>query len=101
SIDIMIYVFFETPDWAAELKARHRLALDIMRLAQDLEVEFAYPTQTLLMQRPGELPELQEPAAFGGRVDAVHERARQKAAAISQGSDGRTGIRARAASEEN
>jgi MscS family membrane protein len=47
SIDIMFYVFFDTPDWTRELEARHRLALDILRLAHRLGVSFAFPTQTL------------------------------------------------------
>ena len=47
SLDILVYVFFECPDWAVELRERHRLMLDIIRLADKLGVEFAFPTQTL------------------------------------------------------
>jgi len=47
SLDILVYVFFLTPDWSTELRERHRLMLDIMRLAERLGVEFAFPTQTL------------------------------------------------------
>jgi MscS family membrane protein len=47
SFDILLYVFHETPDWATELRERHRLFLDIVRLAQRLGVEFAFPTRTL------------------------------------------------------
>lgn len=47
SLNILLYVFHETPDWATELRERHRLLRDIMRLAQRLGVEFAFPTQTL------------------------------------------------------
>lgn len=46
-IGIMLYCFHECPDWATELRERHRLYLDIIRLAQRLEVEFAFPTQTI------------------------------------------------------
>ena len=56
SLDVMLYCFVEVPDWAVELREKERLFLDIMRLAQELNVEFAYPTQTLFMQK-GELPE--------------------------------------------
>ena len=35
-------LFFETPDWATELRERHRLAVDILRLAGELGVEFAF-----------------------------------------------------------
>ncbi|MDT8323497.1 MAG: mechanosensitive ion channel family protein, partial [Bacteroidota bacterium] len=49
SLNILLYVFHETPDWATELRERHRLLLDITRLAKRLGVEFAFPTQTLHM----------------------------------------------------
>ena len=39
------------PDWSVELSARHRLLLDIVRLANKLNIDFAFPTQTLFMQR--------------------------------------------------
>jgi MscS family membrane protein len=47
SLDVLVYVFFRTPGWGEELGARHTLFLDILRLARDLGVEFAFPTQTL------------------------------------------------------
>lgn len=46
-LDILVYVFWQTPDWATELRERHRFLLDILRLAQTLSVNFAYPTQTV------------------------------------------------------
>jgi MscS family membrane protein len=53
SLDILVYVFWQTPNWGTELRERHRFLLDILRLAQRLGVDFAYPTQTLYMTRPG------------------------------------------------
>lgn len=47
SINILLYVFHETPDWPTELRERHRLFIDIVRLAKRLGVSFAFPTQTL------------------------------------------------------
>jgi MscS family membrane protein len=47
SIDILLYVFFACPDWSTELRERHRLILDILRLAAELGVEFAFPTSTV------------------------------------------------------
>ncbi len=47
SLDVMLYVFHECPDWGTELRERQRLMLDIIRLANRLGVEFAFPTQTL------------------------------------------------------
>ncbi len=51
SLDILVYVFWETPDWNMELRERHRFLLDILRLAKQLGVEFAYPTQTLYIKQ--------------------------------------------------
>ena len=47
SLDILLYIFHETPDWSTELRERERLFLDILRLAKKLGVEFAFPTQTV------------------------------------------------------
>jgi MscS family membrane protein len=49
SLDVLLYAFFEVPDWAVELRERHRLFNDILRLSQRLGVEFAFPTQTLFV----------------------------------------------------
>jgi len=56
-IDILIYAFFETPDWSRELRARHELILAILRLAKKLEVGIAFPSQTLYLTRPSDAPE--------------------------------------------
>ena len=49
SIDVLLYVFHEVPDWSTELRERERLLIDIVRLADKLGVQFAFPTQTLHM----------------------------------------------------
>lgn len=51
SLDVLLYLFHEVPDWSTELRERERLALDILRLADQLGVEFAFPTQTLHVYR--------------------------------------------------
>ena len=62
SLDVMLYMFFEVPDWNTELRERERLFLDIVRLANQLGVEFAFPTQTVHLfpgeptPEPGPLP---------------------------------------------
>jgi len=50
SLDVLLYVFWQTPDWSTELRERHRFLLDVLRLAQRLGVEFAFPTQTIYMK---------------------------------------------------
>lgn len=67
SLDIMVYFFFETNSWSVELRERHNVMLEIMRLAKALEVQFAFPTQTLHVESlaamgavrsiPGAMPE--------------------------------------------
>ena len=54
SLNILLYCFHECPDWSTELRERQRLYLDIMRLANRLGVEFAFPTQTLHVQKEGD-----------------------------------------------
>ncbi|MEM6552602.1 MAG: mechanosensitive ion channel family protein [Planctomycetota bacterium] len=44
---VLLYMFFEVPDWNTELRERDRLFRDIVRLADALGVQFAFPTQTL------------------------------------------------------
>jgi MscS family membrane protein len=54
SLDILVYVFWETPEWNTELRERHRFLLDIHRLAEKMGVEFAFPTQTLHLHQAAE-----------------------------------------------
>jgi MscS family membrane protein len=49
SLDILVYMFHEAPDWTTELRERHRIITDIIRLANRLGVHFAFPTRTLHM----------------------------------------------------
>lgn len=56
SLKIMFYIFFAVPTWPEELKARHEVLIEIVRLAEKLNVRFAFPTQTLHMENfPGKL----------------------------------------------
>ncbi len=54
AVEILLWVFFKVPDWGSELRERHRLLVDIHRLATDLEIEFAYPTQKLYITQDSE-----------------------------------------------
>lgn len=55
SLDILLYCFVETPDWSTELREKHRLFNDILRVAAELEVDFAFPTQSIHVVRPEDL----------------------------------------------
>lgn len=57
SLDILFYIFFEAPSWSEELKGRHEILLEVLKLAKALGVRFAFPTQTLhLEEMPGTTP---------------------------------------------
>jgi MscS family membrane protein len=47
SLDILVQVYWIVPDYAAECSERHRLLVDIIRLANELDIDFAFPTRTL------------------------------------------------------
>lgn len=47
SYDVLLYCFLRVPDWSAELRERHRLLADILKVAEELDVQFAYPTRTV------------------------------------------------------
>lgn len=47
SINILIYVFFLAPGWAAELKERETFIFNVLRLAEKMNIKIAYPTRTL------------------------------------------------------
>lgn len=50
SLRIMFYIFFAVPTWPEELKTRHEILIEIVRLAERLGVRFAFPTSTLHME---------------------------------------------------
>ncbi|MFT6632942.1 MAG: MscS family membrane protein [Bacteriovoracaceae bacterium] len=49
SLDIKMVVYWETADYSRELSEKHRLLIDILRLAKEIGVDFAFPTQTVHM----------------------------------------------------
>ena len=96
-LTVMIYCFFEVTDWNAEMRARHHMNLELLRLAQAIGVNFAFPTQTLHVDSLANLggraasppgPETRDGLAkvvdaFGPRSD----RARGARSPISEGYD--------------
>lgn len=51
SLDIMVYTFFQVPDWRAELAEKEALFLSFMKTAQRVGVGFAFPTQTIEIEQ--------------------------------------------------
>ena len=56
-LNIMVYTFIGASTWNEELRTRHVFNIDIIRLAQELQVEFAFPTQTLHIASQHQGPE--------------------------------------------
>lgn len=55
SLGILLNVFFKVPDVLSEWESREILNLEILELAEFLEVRFAFPTQTLHIEEiPGQ-----------------------------------------------
>lgn len=77
SINIMVYIFFKTEDWAKELVVRHEFIVDALRLAEELKIKIAFPATTVHLRRdtPDASPE------FQSDVHAINE-ARNYADAI-------------------
>jgi MscS family membrane protein len=89
SLDILVYVFWETPDWNTELRERHRFLLDILRLAKQVDVDFAYPTQTLYLKRDESLPGPASAFKTAMSQDESHAFGQQQAEAIVEGTLGK------------
>lgn len=47
SLDVMVYAFFQVPSWSEELTQKHQFYMDIVKLAEKIGVDFAFPTQTI------------------------------------------------------
>ena len=79
SLNILLYVFFDCPDWSVELNERHRLLLDIIRIGKEMNVNFAFPTQTLHINKEQEVQNEQklEP-------ESIDQYARELSLKVSQ-----------------
>jgi MscS family membrane protein len=52
AIEVLVNVYFEVANRHEELEARDALILEILRLAEELHIELAYPTQTIHLVPP-------------------------------------------------
>ena len=71
ALNIMLYCFVACPDWSIELRERHRLLADILRLAGELGVQFAFPTRTVHLfseQSSAEHPNIETPTEKGRQL---------------------------------
>ena len=58
SLEILFQVFFAVPGYADELRARHELAVGILELAEEMNVEIAFPTQTIHLRGAADTPSI-------------------------------------------
>ena len=79
SLQIMLYCFLDVPDWSTELLERQNIYLEILRLADHLGVDFAFPTQTLNVETFPEKP------PYTSHKESSAEQVRLKAAAFGPG----------------
>ncbi|GAG38726.1 unnamed protein product, partial [marine sediment metagenome] len=50
SLDVLVYCFLNVPSWSEELRQRHNVLMEFLRLASELGVSFAFPTQSLYVE---------------------------------------------------
>ncbi len=92
SLDILVYMFHEAPDWTTELRERHRLMLDIIRLADRLGVEFAFPTRTLhLHQEKAEAVRTPAPPPAAGDEERASGEGRRATRLVTDAAPWRRG----------
>ena len=64
SLNILLYYFLECPDWSSELVQKQNINIEIYRLANEIDVEFAFPTQSLVVEQFPEKKPLREEKTF-------------------------------------
>jgi len=52
SLDIMVLYYIDTMDWSVFLNVKEEINLEIMGIVKEQNAEFAFPTQTLHLQKP-------------------------------------------------
>lgn len=70
SLDVKLICYLECLDFATFQRERHRLNLDVLRLAAELEVEFAFPTRTLHSAPSTPVPRTRTPSDLEAAVAA-------------------------------
>lgn len=50
SLDIIMHFYADTKDWAEDIELRQNIYIEIMHLAEEIGVTFAYPSQSLYVE---------------------------------------------------
>jgi MscS family membrane protein len=78
SLNILVIIYLMVPDYAAELREREAILLQIMDLAKEIGVEFAFPTRTLRVEGPSAAGSFEDAGISRGGVGAVLDRVRTR-----------------------
>jgi MscS family membrane protein len=70
-LNIFVNLYFDVAGFSDELKGRHHIHLEWLRLAKRLGVGFAFPTQTLHLDTMGPQGRAPQPAAPSSYADVV------------------------------
>jgi MscS family membrane protein len=68
SVNILVNVFFKTQDGNIELEERHKLIVEILKLANEIGVRFAFPTSMMVMGKSDELQNFKEARADSEKI---------------------------------
>ena len=55
SVNILVNIFFKTTEGNVELSERHKMIVEILKLAKEVGVNFVFPTNTVLVDKVDEL----------------------------------------------
>jgi len=76
SLDIFLNLYLDVNDWSVELREKHNLYVDIVKLAKRLGIQFAFPTQTIHLYN-------EEASTYPGADELPTETGRRAAAEIA------------------
>jgi MscS family membrane protein len=71
SLDIILVFFLAVQDYAGELKGREEIFKNVIRLANELKVNFAYPTQSIHIESQAEASP--KPSLAVGKINEIQD----------------------------
>ena len=70
ALEILVYFHIVTPTWTDELETKSEVMRQMMRLAEELGVSFAFPSQSLYLESTPERPVAPRPSATAAELEA-------------------------------
>lgn len=78
ALEIYVSVYWKVPDFPSELNEKHNLLLDIMRIAKKMNINFAYPTQTLHIVKSEDAKYVDERIDYKKAQEIIEELDRER-----------------------